>query len=1559
MRLPLFACKNRYQDSGRIKRFLKGRTLFSWLGRVISSLILLFLCEGVPLFGEEWYWESPQPFSPPGGKFPQIASYGELGVLLWQEAEQKRSGESTEYQIYLSVAVKEGKNPWLVRSRVAGPYVFRGTEPAIASITVDSKKRIWLAVVESGSSVVLLRSDDRGESFTEHRFNGNTNTSLAPRLFVRSDGGYLLFVSRGQEDSLSLFYSRSDDGLSWTSFEPFVTESGFRLNFLPAHGAQGGRDYVVFQSLQGIERPTFQLFLKTSTDGGKSWSPPIQLTTFPDPYSRTRNEAPFFDNQRPFLLNTGRGFFLTWERRSLAASPQIYGMMLNYDGALVGEVQRISPPGGYANNPVALVVKGEPAVFWFDNRRGQNRIYMALRKGLEWEETELSGASFEASFARPFFAGGELQVFFQASQRGSDRIYLLAPDTTAPKPFLRPQNFESGKAVRSDVARISWLVPEDPSGILGFSYVWSRDPALLPPETLMLYSPTTSLSLSATEDGPWYFSIRARDFAGNWSEASRLTFIRDTTPPAPPVLIPPDLDAEGYLLSNSGNLSWDAPPDEDVAGFLYSLEYLDDIRQYVQYTSETFAEALERRTFAPPLPRRDVGNQRSLSFSNIDNGVWRLAVAAYDRVGNVGVPAIMYFRTNKFIPYTAVSSVDARQNEEGKLQIRILGRGFLDEGPIERIVLDQDGNPPYDREFLFKEGAYRIVSNREIRDISTEDLPAGTYRLLLYHPRRGWYRTGPLVNVTEMGTIKFGDYQNPWKAPWRLVDSGTRYIVDVPFLVLIVSIFCSFLMSLVALRGLGGALSETFHLRRIVMALMTGAPMPSQEKMQRLRQIRRRGISLRIKLAAFTALLVITVVLLIALPLSYMMTRTQEATLLAGLRDRSRVLLESLASGARAYLPSQNVLELGFLPAQVSAVPEARYATITGYGRDGNTSLVDHVWATNDPDILAKIDTPELDVGRSVVSDTLSARVPDIAKKLDEAARDQVGELSATIGALTREALSLALKTDAESVRRRDDLQRTIRDLEARLNERLNALSAEIGSEPAFPQDRLPPGLNPDESHRYIFFKPIMYRQGTEDIYFRGLVRLEVSIDSIIKEVERGRQSLLQVTALIALLAIGIGIMGALILSSLIIRPIQKLVRHVEMIRDTEDKALLEGKDIQVKTRDEIAILGDTINDMTHGLVKAALAAKDLTIGKEIQKKFIPLETDAMGNKLTTGHKETRYAEYFGYYEGAKGVSGDYFDIVDLDGRYFAIMKCDVAGKGVPAALIMIQVATLFISYFKNWKPTAEGMRIERLVYEINDFIENLRFRGRFAAFTLCLFDSQTGIARFCNAGDNQIHWYDARERQFKTRSLPETPAAGVLPSELINMKGGYQVQTMTFNPGDILLLYTDGIEEAKRKFRNEAYEEILCSEGEKDSPHENHVVGQGDEELGPDRIKGIIEGVMDASRFTLLKHHSPAQERKFDFDFSRCKGSVEDLVMALVSVEKVFRMYRPPTVTDEDKVLVDKKVDAFLKDHFVQYRTYCGNTKENLDQKEYLYYTQVREDEQYDDLTILAIQRK
>jgi hypothetical protein len=540
---------------------------------------------------------------------------------------------------------------------------------------------------------------------------------------------------------------------------------------------------------------------------------------------------------------------------------------------------------------------------------------------------------------------------------------------------------------------------------------------------------------------------------------------------------------------------------------------------------------------------------------------------------------------------------------------------------------------------------------------------------------------------------------------------------------------------------------------------------------------------------------------------------------------------------------------------------------------------------------------------------------------------------------------------------RLEETQTIIKVFEARIAEALSKTNGGIRSEPEYPLDRID---DITQNRRYIFYKPIIFHYAPHYDFFWGLVRLEVSIDSILNDIAAEQMALKKVIILFALLAQIIGAVGAFILSNFIIKPIRQLVEHVEIIRDTEDKSKLIGMEIKLKSRDELSVLGDTINEMTLGLIKAAMAASDLLVGKEIQKKFIPLDLDSEGNKLSSGFEETKYIKLYCYYEGAKGVSGDYFDYQDLDGRYYAIIKCDVAGKGIPASFIMIQVATMFLNFFRRWKPDEKGMRIEDLVYEINDFIESLAFADRFAAFTLCLFDSHTGVVRFCNAGDNIVNLYDMSEKRFKTLTLPETPAAGVLPNTEVESKGGYRVQTITLDHGDILLLYTDGIEEAKRKFRNSNFQEIICTEGEIDKPHKNHVSGQAGEELGSDRVEEIVNAVMNRQVYTLHKWHDPeGDDKDLLFDFRKSQRSVEEVIMAMVAVEKMFRCYYTPNATEDDKVEVDKTLDAFLKKHFLQYRNYCSFAKENPNNSSHLYYTNVMEDEQYDDLSIMGVLRK
>ncbi|GHU07987.1 hypothetical protein FACS1894151_03170 [Spirochaetia bacterium] len=1580
-------------------------------------VFVLLLCIGVFRPGSilfalsEFFWEDPAVFSPAAGVFPVTAYNDAFAVIGWQETENSSNGGS----IYLSIAVQESGGDWAIRRRVAGPYMFSGTEPSILSMIIDKEGRIVIAAAASTTETEILVSSDRGRSFEKGRIGNGSETSVAPRIYSSAAGGYILFITRGGDQSLNLYYSFTDDPFTWPEFEPFVTESGMDLNFLPSHVSMGAGDYVVFQSYVGAAdaAPSFQLFLKSSFDGGDTWSEAKHITTFRDSRMNTEAAPDRFDNQRPDLSVQDGNLFLVWERHYITGSPQIYAVTMDFTGNVIGFVDRVNTDEAYCNYPIAFSYEGETTVVWFDNRRGNNRVFLAQRAGLDWQNFELSGSGGEAVFARPVIVRQELILFYQALSRGMNRIFTLIPDSSVNPPRFSSLNFTPGERSRGERVRIAWDVPVDPSGIIGFSYIWSQDPYEVPPRDIVTYTGISSLERIADDDGSWYFSIIAQDFAGNWSAPSQIEYIRDTTPPPAAAVIMPPVNEQSYLLTNTFQVRWNQPPASDIAGYTWNLEFLGPLDSFdFRYDplvilasldqgdedaeAEIEEEIEEKDSFAlameafqgaassyfpsaPVLPQRMLGVQNSVSFSNEDNGIYRFTVAAIDQVGNIGRPSSVFFRNSRFIPYTMISLIDAFQDDQGILTVRIIGKGFTDEGNITRIIIDRDGIPPYDREYYLNRRDFRILSDREITGILIDDIEEGRYRVGLEHQRRGFTWSEPRITVDERGTVKFGDYSRAWEPSWALRNER-RYVLDTPFLVVIILLIFSVLGMFVSLRGIGNVLAESAAIKVDAVALITGDFMPSEKK-QRLKRIKRRGLGLRFKLASFTIVLVLFIVVMVSAPLYLMMTQTQRDTLFSGLWDRSTVLLEGLASSARAYLPSGNVLELGFLPAQSSGIPEARYVTITGFG-NSSTIFDDHVWASNDPDILSKIDTEEFEPGISrLVSDSLSPRLEGIATELNEEARARVGDLNESIANFTAEGLMLALRTDQASINRLNDVQVTIRAFETRLNEALTGIGREIGSEPLFSIEDNDTSLyslfsawaesiinsiksgdtgSAEENTSFIFFKPVLYRQGSEDTYFRGLIRLEVSTESILEAISQGRGDLLQVILLVALSAIVIGVIGALGLSTIIIRPIQKLVSHVELIRDTEDKSKLEGVDINIKSKDELAVLGATINDMTHGLVKAAQAASDLTIGKEVQKKFIPLEVDREGNKLTSGSKDAKFVNFFGYYEGAKGVSGDYFDYQELDGRYYAIIKCDVAGKGIPAALIMIQVATMFLNYFKAWKPTAKGMHIEEVVYQINDFIEALGFRGRFAAFTLCLFDSQTGVVRFCNAGDNIVHFYDASEHKMKTLTLPETPATGVLPSFLVETKGGYQVQTVTLDHGDILFLYTDGIEEAKRKFRDTKFKEIICTEGEKDTPHENHTVGQGDEEMGPDRVVGIINAVLNKQIFTLHKYHNPeGEDNDLQFDFTNCNGTVEEAIMAMVSVEKMFRLYKALHLGDDSRVLVDQKVDAFLKEHFMQYRTYCSNTREFTGTGMYTYYTHVAEDPQYDDLTIIGINRK
>lgn len=712
--------------------------------------------------------------------------------------------------------------------------------------------------------------------------------------------------------------------------------------------------------------------------------------------------------------------------------------------------------------------------------------------------------------------------------------------------------------------------------------------------------------------------------------------------------------------------------------------------------------------------------------------------------------------------------------------------------------------------------------------------------------------------------------------------------------------------------------------------------------------------SVRFKFVIIVIILLLTAILCLSIPLSIALQKPYTDLLAHGLFLRTKVLLDNLELSAHNLFKNNDENNLDLLLLNRNTLDEAKFVVITGKSANSNKEGLDYILASDYAEISKVINTNNYMKG---LSRFCPIGMDDILHKLNcinSEASMIVQQYSLTIQGLTHEMAGLDL-TYMEAVRRQKELQTLIRQMETKLQTQLADLAEQgIGSYPDYDAR-----IFSREHPEYLFYKPIIfYNPQDPEHYVQGILFVNITIEKLIDTIDGQRAAIIRLIVKVSLITMLIGIFSAWFLSALVVRPIGLLAAHVAMIRDTDDKEMLAGKSVVIKSKDEFGMLGSTINDMTEKLAAAATLSKDLKVGKEIQKMFIPLDSGSSGRKLTTGSYRDSYSEFFGYYEGAHGVSGDYFDYIKLDAYHYAVIKCDVAGKGVPAALIMVEVATLFQSYFQNWQYETDGYNLNHIVVQINDVIESHGFVGRFAAFSLCIINMRSGDAYFCNAGDNIVHIYDKQEKRLKSHVLRSTSAAGAFSSELVNLKGGFPTEKLHLNYGDILFLYTDGIEESKRKLRSgEVREKNAPVQEPEDSA--SHLIGGESEELGNERMEAIIEAVLTHKKFSLKKRQTDIMYEQLDFDFSECNGTIEDAVLALISVEKVFRMYKDNDVHSFDYVQVDKKVDTFLRQYFLQYDMYCSDKEPHPIYDEYFYYRHMKEDIQYDDLTILSIVRR
>jgi len=147
-------------------------------------------------------------------------------------------------------------------------------------------------------------------------------------------------------------------------------------------------------------------------------------------------------------------------------------------------------------------------------------------------------------------------------------------------------------------------------------------------------------------------------------------------------------------------------------------------------------------------------------------------------------------------------------------------------------------------------------------------------------------------------------------------------------------------------------------------------------------------------------------------------------------------------------------------------------------------------------------------------------------------------------------------------------------------------------------------------------------------------------------------------------------------------------------------------------------------------------------------------------------------------------VGGDFYDVIELPDRQLGLFIADVSDKGIPAALFMALTRTLVRAAVSETSSPAEALqRVNNLIIPDNQ-------QGMFVTAVYAVLSLETGELTYANAGHNPPLWM--RNRRGEIESLTRTGMAlGVVEGTLI------EEQTIQLEPGDCLLLYTDGLTEA------------------------------------------------------------------------------------------------------------------------------------------------------------------
>lgn len=194
---------------------------------------------------------------------------------------------------------------------------------------------------------------------------------------------------------------------------------------------------------------------------------------------------------------------------------------------------------------------------------------------------------------------------------------------------------------------------------------------------------------------------------------------------------------------------------------------------------------------------------------------------------------------------------------------------------------------------------------------------------------------------------------------------------------------------------------------------------------------------------------------------------------------------------------------------------------------------------------------------------------------------------------------------------------------------------------------------------------------------------------------------------------------------------------------------------------------------MHERLLKQQRIERDLQLARQVQESFLPQSLP-----------EVEGYEFAATYKAALDVGGDFYDLIPLSGGRIGIVVGDVAGKGMPAALLMARMSSDARFYALNETNPGDVLR------RVNDRLCAMNPEGSFVTMIYGVLNPATREFRFANAAHPPPVVRGKSGAPVEVSNCTNFPIGAVDDSE-------FQEESLVLKSGETLALYSDGVTEA------------------------------------------------------------------------------------------------------------------------------------------------------------------